>query len=692
MRLADITVEVRDKSLTRLGLIRPEELDLEVQDRHNNVGTWTLRLAAEHPLAPVLRQPGAGIIVTGPGDVLLSGPTVKPENAATVGDPSGTVTIEGVDDTVLLADALAYPEPSNGDPVTQKQANDERRGPVESLMHAFVAANIGPTAPTIRRDAALLARLTMGVDLGRGPVTTKSARFKVLGNLLAELATVADLGFRIVQRGGVLVFETHAVADRTAEIRLDILNNTLAGHKVATSPPGATQVIVAGQQEGVNRRFVHRTNAEAVAAQRVWGRRIERFVDQRNTDKIEELEQAGDEVLADEGFATLAVQVVPMDDTAIPFGTRWGLGDRVAVVVENQELASTVTGYLLKADADGVRLGALIGDTTGFDPQAALGRRVGAVESRVSSLEQAGKGGALVSVADLDEVYSTDPAQLVGGESLHYTTYPDGDAVLPGAVVQSFKAPGGHAAQMWHGPFWADEPGVSVRMGAGQQWSKLREVAFGDDLQALAAELGNRPTVTDTSIPLTSWNDIATTGYYQATSASIPGGPPVKTEDTTFLAHCIALTPNWAVVVAWDLEGNTGEHTRQWMRRKRGGVWEPWFGQGAPSWTDITTFGTGVTRDGNNWPRVAIVDAEIRYRGRLNLAAGMVNGGALCTVAPAFRPATSQPVSAACAQVSGGQGVCRIDVNANGTISMFFSGALPGWVDLSAVRAWRNQT
>ncbi|MDG4783245.1 hypothetical protein O7614_26650 [Micromonospora sp. WMMD961] len=389
MKLADITVEVRDKSLARIGQIRPEDLDLELSDLHNNVGTWKLRLAAEHPLAGVLRQPGSGIIVTGPSDVLFSGPTVKPENQATATDPAGLVTFEGVDDTVLLADALAFPQPSNADPETQTQAHDIRTGNAETLMHAFVSANIGPGAPAARRTSGLLvAKLTMGANLARGPVTTKSARFPVLGNLLSELAATANLGFRIVQRGNVLVFETSAVADRSAEIRLDIRNNTLAGHKVAISPPGSTRAIVAGQNEGVNRQFLQVTTAESLAGESDWGRRIERFVDQRNTDKIEELRQAGLERLADDGASTLAVQVVPMEDSSMDFGVHWNVGDKVGVVVEQQELSTTVTGYILKVDKDGFRLGAVLGDPSGFNPDAALAKRVQNTESRVSALER----------------------------------------------------------------------------------------------------------------------------------------------------------------------------------------------------------------------------------------------------------------------------------------------------------------
>jgi hypothetical protein len=249
VQLHDLTVEVRDKTLTRIGLIRPEELDLQLTDAHNNVGSWVLTLAAEHPLSAVLRQPGSGIIVTGPAGTLFSGPTVKPEYAATVTDPGGTVTFDGVDDTIILADRLAFPQPSNPDPQTQTAAHDTRTGSAETLIHAFTAANLGPAAPVPRRHP----QLVMGANGGRGPVITKSARFPVLGTHLTELAVVAGLGFRVVQRGRQLVFETYAVTDRTATVRLDIYNNTLSAHRVAISPPGATQVIVAGQGQMTDR-------------------------------------------------------------------------------------------------------------------------------------------------------------------------------------------------------------------------------------------------------------------------------------------------------------------------------------------------------------------------------------------------------------------------------------------------------
>jgi hypothetical protein len=389
VRLQDITVEVRDKTLVRRGIIRPEELVLEFTDNFNNLGSWKLSLASEHPLCDTLRTPGSGIIITGPDDVLLSGPMVTSEFASTPTDPDGTVSFEGVSDTVCLADALAYPQPSNADAASQTEAHDIRSGAVETVMHAYVNANIGPSAPAARRKTGLI----MGANGARGPIINQSARFPVLGNLLTEIALLANLGFRVVQRGTNLVFETYAVTDRTAFVRLDVRNGTLSGQKVGISPPGVTRAIVAGQGDLTDRQFLEADTAESIAAEADWGRRIELFVDQRNTADWAELQQAGDEALADSGFTAVNVQVVPMEDSQARFGKEWGLGDALVVIVDDQELKSTVTGYVIKADRDGFMLGALLGDATGFDASAALNKRVTNTETRLSNLEANSTGG-----------------------------------------------------------------------------------------------------------------------------------------------------------------------------------------------------------------------------------------------------------------------------------------------------------
>ncbi|MFE7463109.1 siphovirus ReqiPepy6 Gp37-like family protein [Streptomyces sp. NPDC057499] len=389
MRLDDITVEVRNKSLTRVGLVRPEELVFEMTDAFNNVGSWKLTLGSEHPLTPILRTPGSGLIVTGPSYTLMSGPMMKFESASTPEDPGGSVVFEGVTDDVILRDMLAFPEPTNPNGATQTLAHDVRQGPAESVMHGFVRANIGPGAPAPRRRS----RLTMGDDYGRGPQVKKSARFPVLGNLLTELALLGDLGFRVIQRGDGLVFETYAVQDRSDFIRLDVLNGTLSGQRASISAPGVTRAIVAGQGELTNRQLLQIDNDASLQAEADWGRRIEQWIDQRQTDDWAELQQAGDEALADEGFTAVDIQLVPMEDSTMVFGTDWGLGDRVAVVVDDQELKSNVTGLVLKASSSGFQVGAALGDPTGFNLDVAMHKRVTKAEKRVSHLERSDSAG-----------------------------------------------------------------------------------------------------------------------------------------------------------------------------------------------------------------------------------------------------------------------------------------------------------
>ncbi|MFE2104303.1 siphovirus ReqiPepy6 Gp37-like family protein [Kitasatospora sp. NPDC059463] len=475
---------MRNRSLARLGLIRPEDLALELRDAFNNVGVWKLTLPMEHPLADALRTPGAGLIVTGPDDVLMSGPVTRPEYAATPEDRRGSVVFEGVSDSVVLADMLAWPEPSNPDAGSQQLGHDTRTGPAETLLHDYVAANCGPQAPPARRKAGLV----LGRSRGRGPVLTKAARFPVLGELLTEIATAASLGFRVVQRGGNLVFETYAVTDRSREIRLDVEAGTLAGQRVAVSPPGVTRVLVGGQGDLEARTILAADNAASIAAEAEWGRRIEKFVDQRQAADPAELRQAGDEALADGGATTTAIQAVPVADSSMRLGVDWGMGDHVTVVVGGQELTSTVTGLLIKADEAGFQAGALIGDPVGFDPGAASRQKAQVTEQRVSALERkAEMPPAGARMLELGAHRQGDhPSAYPMGESCFYltnTVATEGGWDFGGkwGFVTTRHWPGNDVRQWWsmvHSPTSPHEEWV--RGGNNSGWGPWRKVAFED--------------------------------------------------------------------------------------------------------------------------------------------------------------------------------------------------------------------
>jgi len=382
----DLTVEVRDVSLVRVGQIATKVLDLRATLVKDAPGEWVLRLPVEHPMVPFLRAPGAGIIVThvtaGPR---FSGPVRTPTIQANTDDPRGTVTFTGVTDDVILWNRLAYPTPITADVAAQNVAYDVRTGQAETVMHAYVAANIGTTAPAARKVTAF----TQATDLARGGSVTKSARWDVLGILLTEIGAVAGLGFRVVQVGAALQFQVTGNSDKSPSVRLDLLNGTLASTKTDATGATLTRAIVAGQGEGALRKFVERTSATAIAAEVAagpWGR-IETFLDQRNTNDDTELAQAGDKAIAEHAAAT-SVVAVPSDDQTMRWPQDWDQGDTVGVVVEGQETKATVSSVTILVNREGARVGAAIGPVQAYDPLAGVSADLDATTERVSSLER----------------------------------------------------------------------------------------------------------------------------------------------------------------------------------------------------------------------------------------------------------------------------------------------------------------
>lgn len=396
MQLEDLTVEVRDKTFARLGVIQPEYLNLTYKGIFNNVGEWTLELPYEHPMTSHLREAGSGLIVTNgaapaPWDVVFSGPTLEPELTATPLDSTGTVTFKGTTDDVRLADAIALPTPANGDQYLDTTGHDVRTGPAETLLHQYVSANIGPMHPSSGRR---IPNLVMGANLGRGQTMKKSARYQVLGELLAEIALLANLGFRIVQRGSDLVFETYAAVDRRADIRLDVYNSALSSQRVRTTAPSITYAIVAGQGDLQDRQVKAVTSQEALLAEEDWGRRIERFIDQRQTDDEGEQTDAAEEALKEGGFTGVTIQAVPNEHSFMEYGREWTMGDHVTVISDGAELHTYVVGMILEADEEGLRVNLQLGSEFTLAGSAAV-RAQRRLERRISNLERNIAAGAV---------------------------------------------------------------------------------------------------------------------------------------------------------------------------------------------------------------------------------------------------------------------------------------------------------
>lgn len=384
--LDDIIVEVRSAALGMLGQINLEDItDLKIIKRYNNTGAWSMSLPAELRMAQNLAYPGRGLVVTGPNNkVLMSGPMNNYELDQDADDPIGMYQFTGSDDNCRLAENPALPQPSNADVSTQTADYDVRTGNGETIMRAYVDANIGPSAPAANR----ITGLTLQTNLNRGGTYTARARFDPLGQLMAEIGLATGLGFDLVQVGSGLQFQVYVPQDKSGTVRMDFDNQMLDSSKYGLAAPTLTEEYVAGQGEGSDRRILSATNTAAQTAATLWGRKIRRFRDRRDTADDSELIKQGVDDLAAEGDTRFSLNAVPADLDTMVYGKDWYLGDVVGIVVGTQELKATVTESIIAINKDGIQIGATIGDPTGFDWESLLIQKVQKVLARVDFIER----------------------------------------------------------------------------------------------------------------------------------------------------------------------------------------------------------------------------------------------------------------------------------------------------------------
>jgi len=381
----DLTVEIRDASLNRLALLTGAELvGATFVLRFNNVGNWQVEIPNGFTNAELLRTPGNGIIVTGPQGVILSGPTLSAQLSQETKDPRGKWIIAGADDSLLLADRLAYPSPDVADVSAQTQSHDNRVGFAESVIKEYVSENIGPDATAIRK----VSNLTVQVDEGRGENVFGSARFDNLQDLVYSLATPSGLGFTIQQVDTDLEFQVYEPVDRTSTVRMDIANNQLTRTEYSYSSPKFTRAIVGGAGEAVERLFLEATTPDSITAEDTWNRRIESFIDNRGSEELDELNQSALEKLTDDGVTIVNISVSPTDDSNMRYGFDWNLGDKVTVVIDETEAQAVVTEVGISIEADGVRVGATVGSPISQNFESKLVQKAVSSDQRISNLER----------------------------------------------------------------------------------------------------------------------------------------------------------------------------------------------------------------------------------------------------------------------------------------------------------------
>lgn len=387
MLISDLTVEVRNASFQRVGQLAPADLvGLTIVGRYCNVGSWSITLPSTARLVDELRAPGAGIIVTAYGEVIFSGFTVSAKLEQSTDNSLGDWVIDGVDDSIILEERLAYPNPAIADVTLQDVEADARSGYAETIIKGYVQDNIASDCGTSRA----ISYLTVETDEGRGTWVSGTARFVTLQELLYGLAQTGGVGFRVEQNGNGLQFQVYEPVDRSLNVRMDLDNGKLTKTEYIYGQPKATRVIVGGAGEGINRQLYEGTTTASIQAESAWSRRVEVFIDSRGGDTQDALIQSANEALVDDGKTIVNTSVTPSDDLTMRYGVDWNLGDKVTVVVGLIETTAVVTEIGLSVQPDGVRIGATVGTPAPVDFESRLVSAQQSQESRISNLERNG--------------------------------------------------------------------------------------------------------------------------------------------------------------------------------------------------------------------------------------------------------------------------------------------------------------
>jgi hypothetical protein len=313
-------------------------------ERHNSpdsfqVSGYTRDLAQ-------LAVPGMGCTLADDQGVRrFSGPLTQ-----IVRNGDGTMDLTWASDLIWLWGRICYPDPAHV--ITgQSTDTDERTGPAETVLLAFINANAGPGALAARRVPGLGP---MPASLGRGPNAKKTAKLDVLGQLVADMAESAGVRVTVQQVGTALAVVVADAPDLSAWARYGPREAGGPGllaedWSYTISRPALNDAIVAGGGDGLLRVYRERTDADSATA---WGGRIEQLVDSAQTVASDELDQAGDDALA-AGAAPVEIKATVLDDPDLRIGVDVPMGAQVALDLDGDlivERLRQVTTTIAVAD------------------------------------------------------------------------------------------------------------------------------------------------------------------------------------------------------------------------------------------------------------------------------------------------------------------------------------------------------
>ncbi|WP_163185945.1 hypothetical protein [Cellulosimicrobium sp. SL-1] len=330
---------------------------LDVVERYNIANTWVLTGPSS---ALRVFTAGMGCILDRDGDQVTSGQVrsiYRRMEADEEGRVADVTTLGFISDLDELGSRRAFPQPSKvltSTPSTFTAAHDVRTGPIETVLLAYIAANLGPAAPVANRRQT---RLVLPISLGRGGTTTVSARMDELVRLVHDLGEAGRLRVDVQHDESTgtprLLLTISDVPDVSENIRFGLAESTATGTISSWSykleAPELTRAIVFSAGELEARSAAQFIDADAEA---LWGRAREGLVDQRQTDDVDEITRAGTEALA-EGATPVTVEFTVADGPDVKVRRDYDVGYRVGV--ELPDLPEAVSDNVVRELATSVR-------------------------------------------------------------------------------------------------------------------------------------------------------------------------------------------------------------------------------------------------------------------------------------------------------------------------------------------------
>lgn len=289
-------------------------LAVKVNPRHNDLSTATITLAADHPRAADLMEPGTRVHVDYHGARIIGGPVrgwagTGPARRATL-----TVTVH--DDWRLLGRMLGWQVPGNA-LTAQSAVYYKHKAPAETVVKAIVSANA----------ARLGIPVVIAPDLARGEVVSLSSRMphRVVDRVV-PLLDRAGIGVRVWREADGYHLDTYVPATypRTLTERSGVVREW----EWTRTAPEATRTVGGGAGEGTARAYYG--PLVNTALETLWDDVVEVFTDARNN--ADEVPDAMGTKLA-EGRGRAGLKVALSETATFRYGATVSVGDRLALEV-----------------------------------------------------------------------------------------------------------------------------------------------------------------------------------------------------------------------------------------------------------------------------------------------------------------------------------------------------------------------